>query len=108
MQDRLPPLAHSRNGVTVVRPTGDMDLTAREELRASLRCCTGDVVVDLSEVAFLDASCLAVIVAERTRLTEHGGTLRLREPHGIVSIVVAAAGLTTWITDDDGPTLRPA
>jgi len=59
-----------------------------------------DVGNATTEVAFLDASCLGVLVTERTRVMGHGGTLRLREPHGIVSIVLAAAGLTAWVDDD--------
>jgi anti-anti-sigma factor len=100
MQNRVPAQAYPREAPTVVRPRGELDVAARDELRASLRQCTGDVVVDLSEVAFLDASCLGVLVTERTRVMGHGGTLRLREPHGIVSIVLAAAGLTAWVDDD--------
>ena len=106
MQDRSPALTHSRDGVTIVRPRGAMDLATRAELRASLSRCTGDVVVDLSEVEFLDVTCLAVLLAEEARLMEQGGTLRLREPHAIVSRMLEAVGVATWIVDD-GVRSRP-
>jgi anti-anti-sigma factor len=83
-----------------VSPCGEMDLATRDELRASLHRCTGDVVVDLSEVEFLDASCLGVLVAEHTRLTQDGGTLRLCEPQGLVTRVLEITGLVAWIVEN--------
>jgi anti-anti-sigma factor len=108
MQDHVSALAYSHDGATIVRPHGAMDIARRDELSASLRQCTGDVVVDLSDVDFLDATCLAVLLAKRAHLVEHGGTLRLREPHGIVSRMLEAAGVATWIVEDDASGLRPA
>jgi len=107
MQDRLPTRAHSDDGATIVRPRGEIDLASRDELRAALRQCSGDVVVDLSEVVFLDATCVAVLVAEHARLTEHGGSLRLREPRASVSRTLAAAGLASWIDRDAGAMSPP-
>jgi anti-anti-sigma factor len=106
MEDRLPTPAHSDNGATTVRPRGEIDLASRDELRAALQRCNGDVVVDLSEVVFLDATCVAVLVAERTRLTERGGSLRLREPNASVSRILAATGLASWIDHDAVATSR--
>jgi anti-anti-sigma factor len=108
MQDQMSALAYARNGVTIVRPRGAMDLARRDELSASLGKCTGDVVVDLSDVDFLDATCLGVLIAEHARLVEHGGMLRVREPHGIVSRLLEAAGVATWIVEAEASRLRPA
>jgi anti-anti-sigma factor len=39
-----------------------------------------DLVVDLSEVSFMDASTISVIIRARTFLSVHGRLLRLRDP----------------------------
>ena len=101
MGHRLHAWVHSNGDPTIVKPSGELDVGSRFELFASLRRCDGDVIVDLSEVAMLDASCIGVLAAERTRLTRHGCTLTLREPHGIVCTVLEVVGLTSWIADDD-------
>ena len=101
MQDRSRAPVHSRDGATIVKPRGELDVASRFELLASLRRCDGDVIVDLSEVALLDASCIGVLASERTRLTRRGGTLMSREPDGIVCTVLEVVGLTSWIADDD-------
>ena len=101
MGHQLHAWVHSNGDATIVKPRGELDVASRFELFASLRRCYGDVIVDRSEVALLDASCIGVIASERTRLTRHGGTLILREPRGIVSTVLEVVGLTSWIADDD-------
>ena len=63
----------ARDGVTVVRLTGELDLynahTVRDELFAVAGRGPDRVVVDLSAVTFIDSTGLGVLIEARTRLT---------------------------------------
>jgi anti-sigma B factor antagonist len=59
----------------VIRVAGELDLAACSQLREWLsRLAGGAVVVDLSEVSFIDSSALGVLVAAHNK----NGALRLR------------------------------
>lgn len=53
----------------------------------------GDVVVDLSELAFADTSLMLDLAALARRLRLHGFTLRLRRPQTQVRILIEMVGL---------------
>jgi anti-sigma B factor antagonist len=58
---------------------GDLDLVTLEELRSMLdKACTGDparVVIDLTDVPFVDVLSLSTILAAADAQRERGGTL---------------------------------
>jgi anti-anti-sigma factor len=66
-----------------VEARGELDVAALPELRGAIARAAGggsrpaQVVLDLSEVTFLDAAVLGALVAERRALQAAGGTLRL-------------------------------
>ena len=64
---------HSDAGV-VVRLAGELDLYNAEDVRgALLECCAegpGRLVVDLSEVTFIDSTALGVLIEARSRMTD--------------------------------------
>lgn len=70
-----------RNGTLVVRPTGRLDLIAAPELREVVAKSVADgvvkVVVDLSEVDFLDSSGLGALVTGLKATRQAGGNLRI-------------------------------
>lgn len=70
---------------TVVWLWGEHDLTTVGSVAAALREASAgshaDVVVDLSEVTFMDASTLGAIVHSRQLLEARRRSLRLRSPH---------------------------
>jgi anti-sigma B factor antagonist len=62
-----------RNGDTVVvHLAGELDLYNAHEVREALLACTQDaperLVVDLSEVKFIDSTALGVLIEARTRM----------------------------------------
>jgi len=78
--DALELSSHREADVTVVAATGDLDIVTSPRLDGSLteaRRASGNVVLDLSAVDFMDTSCLAVIVGHWKKLTARGGTLAL-------------------------------
>lgn len=56
----------SRNGVTILRPAGDIDLSRSPILRNDIRKALGDkprrLVIELSGVAYMDSSGVATLV----------------------------------------------
>lgn len=83
----------------VVSATGELDLDARTSLREVLAPLAGSVVVDLSQVTFLDSSVIGALVGARNRLVASGGELRLRAPREFVRRTLTTVGLADWIVD---------
>jgi len=67
----------------VIHVRGQVDMATCERLRDAIEPHLGPaqtIVLDLSEVAFMDSSSLHVLVQARGRLTADGGSLVLRNP----------------------------
>ena len=78
--DALELSSHREADVTVVAATGDLDIVTSPRLDSSLteaRRASGNVILDLSAVDFMDTSCLAVIVGHWKKLAARGGVLAL-------------------------------
>ncbi|MGQ7296113.1 STAS domain-containing protein [Quadrisphaera sp. KR29] len=88
-----------RGGVDVLTVHGDVDLYTAPQLRQQLVDLVGqgrhDVVVDLSDVPFIDSSGLGVLVGGLRRARSHGGDLRLAGPNDLTTQVLRATGLTS-------------
>ena len=67
------------DGATVVRLAGELDLYNAHEVREALiGCCEESpdrLVVDLSEVKFIDSTALGVLIEARTRMANRKGFL---------------------------------
>jgi len=76
-EERLSLDQHEMKGAAVVRPVGEVDVfTApllRERLVELVEGGARRVIVDLSEVSFLDSTGLAVLVGVWQRLRNHDG-----------------------------------
>ena len=93
---------------TVVRVAGEVDVYTAPALRRFLeeqilRGCR-DLVVDLSEVTFLDSTGLGVLVGRLRQMRMKGGQLRLAGPADRVVKVLAITGLDRVF--DIAPTLE--
>lgn len=79
-----PPRLAREGGHIVVWLEGEQDLFTATSLRDVLTAATtasdGDIVIDLSQVTFIDASALAVIVRDRNRLQRMHRCLTVRAP----------------------------
>src|SRR5689334_24360678 len=64
---------------TVVRLGGELDVAAAPALQESLaELAAGVVILDFSDVTFMDSTALAVFVSLRNRAHDHGGDLIFR------------------------------
>jgi anti-sigma B factor antagonist len=70
-----------RDDHSIVTVRGDLDTTARDQLDGILKAFSGDVVLDLTQLGFIDTSALATIVVHWKRLTGAGGSLALAGAH---------------------------
>ena len=85
------------DGVHVVEPRGDVDLsTARElgtVLREEVEQHPREVVVDLSETTHLDSSGVAVLLNAQRRLTRAGSRFAVIAPAGAPRRVLELTGV---------------
>lgn len=87
----------SRDGGTlVVAPVGEIDLATREQLREALRPeePAARVVLDLSEVSFMDTSGLGLVVEEMRGAGDAGREFILVRGPRPVQRLLDIAGLT--------------
>jgi anti-anti-sigma factor len=71
----------------VVAPTGEIDLSTAPELGGALEAtppASRHVVVDLTEVSFIDSSGINVLLTGQRRLAESGAGFRVVAPPGPV------------------------
>lgn len=86
------------NAEYTVYPDGDLDIAAVRALEREWwgiidRCHPGLLVVDLSNVTFLDCSGVGLLVCALKRQRAHGGRLEVRGPRGVARRVLAIAGV---------------
>lgn len=81
----------------VVALRGDHDLTTvaavTEAIARAVDSCRGDVVVDLSDVDFMDASTMGVLLRHRHVLGVHGRSLIMRAPSAPAARVLHLCGI---------------
>jgi anti-sigma B factor antagonist len=84
---------------SIVHIKGEVDMATVPQLRASLEKLAGSVVIDLTDVTFLDSSGLGLFVFARKRLASAGGALTLRNPNDVITRTLEAVALTDWIEE---------
>jgi anti-sigma B factor antagonist len=86
----------------VVTASGELDLSTAPELRQFLRQTVADgareLIVDLSDVGFLDSTTLGVLIGARNRMLETGGTISIICPNRSVLRIFQLAGLDQVFT----------
>jgi len=97
---------------TRLAPRGELDLTTAPELEAALRdhLPQGDVVLDLSELSFLDSTGLRLLLSERERGDREGFALRVTGARDDVARVFEISGFNHDLTPrglDDPVPARP-
>ena len=76
--------------------SGELDLAAKAELHRCLdavRPPGGELVVDLTDVSFIDSSGIEALCSARRRLVTQGGAVVLRNPTAIVMRALELTGV---------------
>ena len=72
-------------GITIVRPSGRLDLLTAAQLRQDLSKIVGDgqsrLVIDLEAVTFIDSSGLGALIGGLKAARQAGGDLRIVRPN---------------------------
>lgn len=77
---------------------GEVDVSCADELRAAIDAqiaegVTGELVVDLAEVPYIDSTGIGVLVGAAHRVAEAGGTLVVARPQRNVARVLGLLGV---------------
>lgn len=79
----------------VVVATGEIDLASAERVESALEGFSAqEVVLDLRGVEFMDSAGLKVLLNQRVRLVESGGSLRLVVGEGAVRRLLELTSVT--------------
>jgi anti-sigma B factor antagonist len=92
----------------VVVASGEIDVTTAPQLGESIaQFCEGDVVVDITNVDFVDSSGLHVFVAAHRLLARRGSRLIVRGASGMTMCLMEITGLDEVLSfDGENPTNR--
>src|SRR5690348_587553 len=100
------------SGVPVLRPRGEIDIAAVTRLRSTWLALADArrpvVVVDLSDVTFMDVAGVGLLAALVNRQRVHGGQVHLRSVPAQVGRVLELTGLTAAIPVEPPQRERPA
>ncbi|GEA82162.1 STAS domain-containing protein [Cellulomonas uda] len=91
-------------GLTVVRMVGEVDVALREQASSSMvAALTSDfpIVIDASEVTFIDSSGLAFVMQLLRAARESGLALSLRDPSRAVRDVLEIVGAASLLPADE-------
>lgn len=92
--------------VTVVTMWGEVDAALREQASESMAAALTSplrVVVDVSDVTFIDSSGLAFVLQLHLAATETGRRVTLHDPHGTVTDLLAMIGMADEIQPEGDP-----
>jgi anti-sigma B factor antagonist len=91
------------DGAAIIRVRGEIDIATCERLRDAIEPHLGPnqtIVLDLSEVQFMDSSSLHVLEQARGTLTADGGSLILRNPSRAARMLLSAARMQHLLDED--------
>jgi anti-anti-sigma factor len=90
---------HDAAGFVTVAVRGDIDLGSADKLNDCLHTCEAqNVMVDLTDVTFLDSYGMYVLVANATRLEADGYHLAIRGQNELIQRSLEVAGLLPYLT----------
>jgi len=82
-----------------VKITGELDLSVAENFRSELDCMLNNkqarhLILDFTDVTFIDSSGLGVILGRYKRLAEIGGTVQICGVNGQIAKILELSGLS--------------
>ena len=100
MMDMLSVTSRDFGDSRIFTLSGELDASTCQGLLDQLQGPPGSsVIIDLSELTFMDSSGLGAIHLARRLAVKDGGALVVCRPQPIVERVLQLTGLDTWIAD---------
>jgi anti-sigma B factor antagonist len=91
--------------MALLRPSGELDLATvelfRRDVQAVLAGEPAHLVIDLTDVSFLDSSGIAVLASALKSQRSRAAALFVTNPQPIVQRALELVGLGTLITEED-------
>jgi anti-anti-sigma factor len=99
-------ISHTGAGVTVVAVSGEIDLSAHDELSSAIVDAvqakgTDQVIVDLSETAFMDSTGIKVLIRGHEAAAEAGVPYHVNGAQGPVRRVLEVTGVLSLLESPD-------
>ena len=96
-----------RNGTSVVQLRGELDLEGAPAMAAVLAALTqvegpAEVVLDFSELTFLDSSGISVLITAQRNMNDQGRRLTVRWARPNILKVLTISGLAEFLHASDG------
>jgi len=92
----------------VVQLSGDLDLAAAAAFRGSLSALSARrVILDFTDVTFMDSTAMGVLIAATKRAGHDGGEIVLHGVQPVQMKVLEIAGLTEYLRFDGDGTAVP-
>ena len=89
-----------RQGTHVVRLVGELDVVSASTVARTLVAVAGStVMVDMSDLSFIDSSGVAALAQARRLIEARGDRIELRHARGIVRRMFGMLGMEEWLTD---------
>ena len=89
---------------TVIHVHGEIDVATCERLRDAIDAHTypsQSITLDISDVSFMDSSCLNLFAQTHRTFAEDGGSLILRNPTEMATRLLSLTGLEYLAENDD-------
>jgi anti-sigma B factor antagonist len=83
----------SEDGPTVIIVAGEVDLATAPELRGALLATSGDVIVDLAQVGFMDSTGLSALISGRKHVIGAGYTFSVRNQSDLLEHTMKVTGV---------------
>lgn len=92
--------AFDSEGTHVVRLAGELDLTCARTVADAIPKVTGaSVVVDMSELTFIDSAGITALLRARQQVQVQGDQIEFRGAVGNVRRVFGILGMEDWLTE---------
>ena len=101
---------HDLSGLTVLKLSGELDLSSAETLREamlSLDLDAANVEMDLRGLSFLESSGIGVIISACKRIRASGGTFSVSCDHNLARRTLEVSGLVDFLELHDGEEPHP-
>ena len=95
-----------RQDAVVAKLHGEIDFTTRNRLVALLEQVVGlgkDVVLDLSDLNFMDVGTARIIQQAELSAADHGSRFEVVNPHSIVRRLLILLGMDSLLSHNNGP-----
>ena len=91
--------------ITIVSVTGEIDADSMLALQAPLSDLSlqSHILLDMSGVPFMDCSGLRVILGQRIKMTEAGGSIHIHHASPAVQRIMQISGLTDLLRESETP-----